>query len=110
MSLSMRVKHSFGFLAIAFVLFAPMFRSQARHLSLPTFVESKEGIPLPARGKSTVQELTAGEANTYLIALSKGQFVSAVIERRDLDVSVALYDPAGGVLLQVDCRQSRLTP
>jgi hypothetical protein len=85
-------------------------------VSLTAFAEagrtekSTDGIPLPALGKSTVGELAAGEANTYLITLNQGQYMSAVIERRDLDIRVQLYDPVGGVLFQVDCRQSSLTP
>lgn len=116
MSLSTRVKHRLGLLAIALALFEPMFKGQARHVLLTVFAESgrteksTDDVPLPAPGEAIVRELTAGETNTYFIKLNKGQYVSAVIERRDLDVSLALYDPAGGVLLQVDCRHSNLTP
>jgi CHAT domain-containing protein/uncharacterized protein HemY len=116
MSLSTCVKHSLGLLAIAFVLFEPMSKDQASHVSLTAFAESgsneknAQGVPLPAPGKSAVGELTAGETNTYSLTLNKGQYASVVIERRDLDVNLSLYDPAGGVLLQVECRQSSLTP
>lgn len=116
MSLVTHVKNTLLLLAIAFVLFEPTFSGQARHVSLPPLVEPgrtevrTDGTALPEPGKSTVRELTTGETNTYAIALSQGQYLSAVIERRDLDVSVALYDPDGGMLLQVDCRQFSLTP
>ena len=115
MSLGLRVKYVFVLLAIAFILCEPMSSGQAHHVSLPPLVEpdrteqSKDGTPLPAPGKSTVRELTTGETNTYAIALSKGQYLSVVIERWGLDVSAALYDPTGGLLLQVDC-QSSVTP
>ena len=114
MSLNTRAKHTLGLLAIAFALFEPMLKDG--HVSLTSFAESgsnersTDGVPLPAPGKSTVGELTAGETNTYFIKLNKGQYASVVIERRDLDVNLVLYDPAGGVLVQVECGKSSLTP
>ncbi len=110
----MRFRHSLGLLVIAFALFEPML--EGAQPSLIALAESgrpemsTDGIPLPAPSESIVRELAAGETNTYVIALTKGQYVGLVVERRDLDVSLALYDPAGTVLLQVDCRQLGLTP
>src|SRR5258706_7833450 len=112
MSLNPLVRHSLGLSIMALALFEPMFREGQP--SITAFAESGRpetsaaGIPLPAPGESTVRELTAGETNTYVISLSRGQYVSFVIERRDLDISLALYDPAGSALLQVDCRQLNL--
>ena len=114
MSLNRLVRHSLGFLIIALAFIEPILRNgQPSIIALAEAgrpVTSTVGIPLPAPGEFTVRELAAGETNTYLISLSKGQFLSLVIERRDLDISLALYDPAGSALLQVDCRQLKLTP
>jgi CHAT domain-containing protein/tetratricopeptide (TPR) repeat protein len=114
MSLNTRVRHTLGLLIIAFALFEPMFKDGQPSLTAVAESgrpeKSTNGIPLPPPGESTVRELAAGETHTYVIALSKGQYVGLVIERRDLDISLALYDPAGSVLLQVNCRQLNLTP
>jgi CHAT domain-containing protein/tetratricopeptide (TPR) repeat protein len=114
MPLSPCVKVTLALLTIAFVLYEPMFKSSL--VSLTAFAESgnneksTDGVPLPAPGASTVGEIAAGETNAYVITLKSGQYVSMLIERRDLDISLALYDPNGAVLFEVECRRSSLTP
>jgi CHAT domain-containing protein/tetratricopeptide (TPR) repeat protein len=114
MSLSTRVKHTLGLLAIAFALFEPIVIED--QVSLVAFAESGESdksadsIPLPAPGESTVRELATGETNSYVVTLNQNQYLGAVLERRDLDINLELYDSSGGVLLQLECRKSSLTP
>ncbi|MBV9957466.1 MAG: CHAT domain-containing protein [Acidobacteria bacterium] len=54
------------------------------------------------QGKPVECELAGGKAETYLIKLSAGQFLRAVVEQRGIDVVVRLYAPDGKQLLEVD--------
>ncbi|MDX6574408.1 MAG: hypothetical protein QOE96_361 [Blastocatellia bacterium] len=108
MSLSTRVKFTLALLIIAFALFEPMVsEDQVSHTAFAESggsVKSAEGAPLPAPGESTVRELAPGETAAYVITLTQHQYLGAVLERRDLDISLKLSNPVGGVLLQLECR------
>ncbi|MDX6558901.1 MAG: hypothetical protein QOF72_1950, partial [Blastocatellia bacterium] len=114
MSLSTRVKFTLALLIIAFALFEPMVsEDQVSHTAFAESggsVKSADGAPLPAPGESTVRELAPGETAAYVITLTQHQYLGAVLERRDLDISLKLSNPVGGVLLQLECRKSSLTP
>src|SRR5262245_22081739 len=44
-------------------------------------------------GKSIERELAGGESHSYLIKLSSGQFLQAVIGQRQLDLTATLFGP-----------------
>ena len=48
------------------------------------------------------RELKGGESHSYRIALSPGQFFYALVEQKDIDVSVALFDPDGQEIGEAD--------
>jgi CHAT domain-containing protein/Tfp pilus assembly protein PilF len=62
--------------------------------------------PGPARllrpGIRIVGRMRAGELREYRIPLEQGQFLHAVVEQRDIDVIVAMYDALGRELIRVD--------
>jgi len=64
-----------------------------------------EAIPLPVPGNSIVHEISGGKAHRYSIALNEGQYLSAVVGRRSMDLNLTLYDPAGQVLIRSECHR-----
>jgi len=48
------------------------------------------------------RELKGGESHSYRIPLSPGQFFYALVEQKDIDVSVALFDPDGQEIGEAD--------
>jgi len=116
MSYSKLVKYSLALLSIAFTLLEPTFKDRPRTLPLAVFVESSsteqgsDAIPLPAPGKSTTRELSAGEIHSYQITLDTNQYLRVVLEQRGMEAGVTLYEPGGRMLFQLDCRHYGPTP
>ena len=48
------------------------------------------------------RELKAGETHAYRVALTSGQFFYALVEQKDIDVSVALFAPDGKEIGEAD--------
>ncbi|HEX7176186.1 MAG TPA: CHAT domain-containing protein [Pyrinomonadaceae bacterium] len=116
MSFTKYVKYSLALLTIAFTLSEPTFKSRPRPPSLTAFAKSSStehgavSTLLPAPGKSTAQELSAGEVHSYQITLDTGQYLHAVVEPQGIDADVTLYEPGGQALAQLDCRDYGPTP
>src|SRR5262249_57143374 len=54
------------------------------------------------RGKVIDREIAGGEAHLYQVALQLGDFLSAVVEQRGIDVVVTVIDPDGKKIAEVD--------
>ena len=61
-------------------------------------------------GKQVERELAGGESNSYLISLTSGQFLRAVIGQRQMDLTAALLGPDDRPVGQFDCRWYGLEP
>ncbi len=48
------------------------------------------------------RELKGGETHAYRVALTAGQFLYALVEQKDIDLSVALFGPDGQEIGEVD--------
>src|SRR5215218_4683434 len=48
------------------------------------------------------RELKGGETHAYRVALTAGQFFYALVEQKDIDVSVALFGPDGQEIGETD--------
>lgn len=53
-------------------------------------------------GKPIERELAGGESHSYRLTLAAGQFCRIVIEQRGIDIVVAVYDPNGAKIVEVD--------
>ena len=53
------------------------------------------------------RELKAGESHSYRVALTSGQFFYALVEQKEIDVSVALFAPDGQEIGEVDSPNDR---
>lgn len=63
----------------------------------------KEGhMPEIKRNKPIVRELKGGEAHDYLIRLKQGEYAHLVVEQRNIDVIVGVFDAAGKSLGEFD--------
>jgi CHAT domain-containing protein/Tfp pilus assembly protein PilF len=83
-------------------------------LSLSTFAESSSingpgDFSLPAAGKSTTPELSAGQTDSYQVSLNEGSYLRTVIELRGTDATVTVHEPGGRAILNIDCREYRAT-
>jgi len=57
---------------------------------------------LEAAGKPIDRELRGGEAHSYEIALTAGQYLNVVVDQRGIDVVVAVIGPDGKQIMEVD--------
>jgi CHAT domain-containing protein len=64
-------------------------------------VAQKGGDPLEP-GKTIERDLAGGESHSYLITLASGQFLQAVIEQRQTDLTATLFGPDGRQVGQFD--------
>jgi CHAT domain-containing protein len=78
-------------------------------LTLLVSAEARSGVALkvtdvPAleQGKPIARELIGGEAHSYRLTLSAGQFCHVVVDQRGIDVAVALYGSDGERIVEVD--------
>src|SRR5437870_3083520 len=53
-------------------------------------------------GKPIERELAGGQAHSYQITLSAGQYLNVMVEQQGIDVVVALFGPDGKKLIEVD--------
>lgn len=84
--------------------------TSGRWLSLNIFAESSSTngpgeTPLPAAGKSTTGEISAGQTDSYQVSLSEGSYLRTVIEVRGTDASVTVHEPGARAILSIDCRE-----
>jgi CHAT domain-containing protein/tetratricopeptide (TPR) repeat protein len=68
--------------------------NQEKTQSLPTFSAQE-------------RELKAGETHSYRLPLTAGQFFYALVEQKEIDVSVALFGPDGKEIGEVDSPNDR---
>jgi erythromycin esterase len=61
-----------------------------------------EKVPTLERGKVIEREMAGGEAHFYQVMLETGQFLSAVVEQRGIDVVVTIIGPDGKKIADVD--------
>jgi CHAT domain-containing protein len=71
---------------------------------LTTAEEAPSQLPLLGNGRHT---LKGGQSHSYLINLSAGQFLYAVIEQQGIDVSVSLFKPDGSQIAVSDSPNDR---
>ena len=57
-----------------------------------------------------VHLLKGGEAQSYVIKLTAGQFLSAVVEQEGMDVVVSLFGPDGSLIAETDSPNGRRGP
>src|SRR6185369_10238931 len=53
-------------------------------------------------GRPVEREIAGGESHTYQISLAAGQFVRAVVEQKAIDVKLALANPDGKPIVEVN--------
>jgi CHAT domain-containing protein/tetratricopeptide (TPR) repeat protein len=53
------------------------------------------------------RELKGGETHSYRVALTAGQFLYALVEQKEIDVSVALFAPDGQQIAETDSPNDR---
>lgn len=73
---------------------APASPNQEKAQTLPTFSAQE-------------RELKGGETHSYRIALTEGQFLYAVVEQKEIDVSVVLFTPDGKQIAKTDSPNDR---
>jgi len=61
-------------------------------------------------GKPVERELRGGQAHSYRILLTSGQYIHIVVDQRGIDVVVALFGPDGKRLTEVDSPNGTLGP
>ena len=69
--------------------------------NLPTRLSPSEAI-VPLFGSGELGELPRDESKVYRVAMKKGQLLHVSAKQIDVDVALALVDPAGNVLFLVD--------
>jgi CHAT domain-containing protein/Tfp pilus assembly protein PilF len=72
--------------------------------------QDEKDISLLEAGKLVAKGIKGGEAHTYRLGLTAGQFLHAVIEQRGIDVVVTLLDPDGKPVIEVDSLNGRNGP
>src|SRR6267378_3801340 len=80
--------------------------SAATASSSPTIVRQEDNSKLPSLS-SVERELKGGETQSYRISLNRGQFLSALVEQRGIDVVVTLFGPDGKQLAETDSPNDR---
>ena len=76
---------------------------------LPALSQTPEIRPL-TRGQTVERELKGGEAHSYSVALTAGQYLNVVVEQKGIDVIVTLFDPTGKKAAEVDSPNGTLGP
>lgn len=68
----------------------------------PLRSSTQESLPRLGHDVSIERQLSADEPHEYLVALRAGDYVHLAVDQRGVDVVVALYDPSGQELFEVD--------
>lgn len=84
-------------LSIAFVLSFGLLTGSAA----PLTQNEAAAISLELR-KPVARSIAAGEAHSYALTLTSGQYVYIAVDQRGVDVVVSIYAPGGTKLAQVD--------
>jgi CHAT domain-containing protein/tetratricopeptide (TPR) repeat protein len=53
-------------------------------------------------GNAVEREMAGGQAHAYRLTIAVGQYLHAVVDQRGIEVSVAIFDPDGKKLIEVD--------
>jgi CHAT domain-containing protein/tetratricopeptide (TPR) repeat protein len=53
-------------------------------------------------GKPIKREMKGGETHSYLLTLTAGQFLYALVDQRGVDMVITLFDPEGKQVIQID--------
>src|SRR5258705_2692541 len=80
--------------------------SGATASSSPTIVLQEDNSKLPSLS-SVERELKGGETQSYRISLNSGQFLSALVEQRGIDVVIALFGPDSKQIAETDSPNDR---
>src|SRR5262245_2112813 len=73
-------------------------------LSAGLFVPAQNGGDQLEPGNRIERDLAGGESHSYLITLTSGQFLHAVIAQRQTDLTATLFGPDGRQVGQFDGR------
>lgn len=93
--IKLRVSHS-----LAFVAGVLLFASSVGEGRQPP--GQNEKVTALERGKVIERELSGGEAHFYQVTLELGQFLSAVVEQKGVDLIVTVIGPDGKKIVDVD--------
>jgi CHAT domain-containing protein len=85
----------------AFAQSATMHRLSDK-LRLASGEQNPEAGAILELGKPFEDEISGGQAQSYRIALSAGQFVSVIIQQKGIDVLEKLFAPGGKLVAQFD--------
>ena len=72
--------------------------------------QNDKDIPALELGKPIERELAGDAAHSYRIALAANQFLHVVVEQKGIDVVVALFEPDGKKLAEVDSPNGTVGP
>jgi tetratricopeptide (TPR) repeat protein len=92
----------------AVILFACLLLSQTAMASTfsiyKTIYQTEAGVLVP--GPAVEREITAGEAHSYLITLTSGQYLDLTVEQLGINVVVKLYGPDGLQLIEANTNRT----
>src|SRR5262249_37013769 len=66
------------------------------------FAQERQDLRALEPGNPIEKKLAGGEAHSYMVILTAGQFLHVIVDQRGIDVVVALYGPDGQKLTEVD--------
>jgi CHAT domain-containing protein/Tfp pilus assembly protein PilF len=69
-----------------------------------------EQIDVLEPGKPLEREIAGGEAHSYRLTLAAGQFCRVVVDQRDIDVVITVYDLDGKEIVEVDSNDAMNGP
>jgi CHAT domain-containing protein/Flp pilus assembly protein TadD len=98
-------------IATAFILLASLVAARSGILSwiLPVY-NNNSNVRLLALNKPIKQEVSTGEARSYQITLSAGQFLRLSVDQWNIGVGVTFYGPDDHKLTEFVCHQVGPTP
>ncbi len=95
------IQHATCRALVALVIASPLC-SQTAAQANSIIYQAEMDLRTLAPGRATQREIAGGQAQTYQIRLTAGQFMSVVVEQKGIDVALALAGPDGNQLVEND--------
>ena len=72
--------------------------------------QNGKDTPTLEPGRPLTGKLAGGQSHSYAVVLKAGQFLLVVVEQRGIDIVVALFDPGGKKIVEVDSPNGKEGP